>query len=79
MTDQIEAFCSEKGITAAGRIPYDRIVYESLVNRKILVEHAPDSTVAVEIRNVCGKIMELATGSGEKRAKSSVAESSVGG
>ena len=79
MTDRIEAFCAEKGIIAAGRVPYDRVVYEALVKRKILVEHAPDSPVAAEIRKVCGKIMELAAGSGKTRAKSSAAKSSVGG
>ena len=49
LTDEIERFCGDNEIPLVGKIPYDVVVTEALVARKVLVEWAPRSRVAKEI------------------------------
>ena len=49
---KIESFCKEKGIEVVGKIPFNPIVTEAMVNGKPVVEYAPQSDVAEEIGNM---------------------------
>lgn len=46
MTDNIEAYCGEKGIAVTGKIPFDPRVVEAMVHCKSIVEYAPGSEVS---------------------------------
>ena len=51
MTEQIESFCHEKNIPVVGRIRFDKIVVESMVAGKTIVDFT-DGPIADEIRNI---------------------------
>lgn len=58
-SDRIEQWCREKSIPVAGRIRFDRAVTESLVAAKPVVEFSKNGA-ASDIREVCGRLLELA-------------------
>jgi MinD superfamily P-loop ATPase len=41
MTGKIEAFCAEQHVSVVGRIPFDRIVVQALVEGKNIIGYAP--------------------------------------
>lgn len=48
-TNRIADFCAENGVEVVGKIPFNLIVTEALVNEKPLVEYAPESEVTRKI------------------------------
>jgi MinD superfamily P-loop ATPase len=55
MTDQIEQYCQEMKIGFVGKIPYDTMVTEAMVQGKTIIEFS-DGVIAKEIRNMWQKI-----------------------
>lgn len=55
MTDQIESFCRNRNIGFVGKIPYDTVVTEAMVQAKTIIEFS-DGVIAKEIRNVWEEI-----------------------
>jgi MinD superfamily P-loop ATPase len=62
ISQRIADDCSREQIALVGGIPYDRVVSEALVRRKIVLEHDPQCAVAREIRNVWENLAALAEG-----------------
>jgi len=56
MTDRIETFCRNKNIQFVGKIPYDNVVTEAMVQSKSVVEFS-DGAVAKEIQNMWEKLV----------------------
>ncbi len=56
-TEKIEGFCKEKGVEVVGKISFNPIVTEAMVNGKPVVEYAPKSDAAEEIRNTWKSIL----------------------
>lgn len=46
MAEKIEAYCLEKDISVLGRIPYDKVFLNSMLNRKTLSEFSPDHPIS---------------------------------
>jgi MinD superfamily P-loop ATPase len=44
MSNRIERWCTEQGIPAVGRIPYDRVFTDAMVHKSTVVEYAPGDT-----------------------------------
>ncbi|MCW4019328.1 MAG: ATP-binding protein [Candidatus Bathyarchaeota archaeon] len=63
-TNKILAFCKEQGIDVVGVIPFSPEVTHAMVNGKTVIEYAPESGVAEEIRNMWKK-MQLTLGYSE--------------
>ena len=57
MSDKIERYCSENEIEMAGKLPYDPIFTEAMVNRKSVIEYAPDSKVSKVISSIVKKLI----------------------
>ena len=55
MTDQIEKFCHEMNIGFVGKIPYDTIVTDAMVQAKTIVEFS-DGVISKEINRMWEKI-----------------------
>ena len=51
ISDDIEAYCSEKNIIFAGRVPFDPVVAKALVNRKSIIEYS-DGMVTTQIKGI---------------------------
>ncbi|MEW6041033.1 MAG: ATP-binding protein [Elusimicrobiota bacterium] len=51
MTEKIEKYCQKNKINLAGKIIYDSIVIESMVNKKIVVEYS-NGEITQQIKNV---------------------------
>jgi len=51
-TNQIESYCRSVGATFVGRIPFDTIVTEAMVNGKAVVEYNEYGRVSEEIRRI---------------------------
>jgi MinD superfamily P-loop ATPase len=58
-TEKIESFCKENGIDVIGKIPFNPIVTEAMVNGKTIIEYSPRSAVAKEIEGIWEKLSTL--------------------
>jgi len=58
-TEKIESFCKENGIDIIGKIPFNPIVTEAMVNGKTIIEYSPRSAVAKEIEGIWEKLSTL--------------------
>ncbi|MDZ7262154.1 MAG: ATP-binding protein [candidate division KSB1 bacterium] len=58
MTDRIEAYCRDKAIYFAGRIPYDDVVTEAMIHGKSVVEYSAGRTVEA-IKKIWESMLEL--------------------
>ena len=58
-TEKIESFCKEKGIEIVGKIPFDPIVTEAMVDGKTMIEYSSRNAVAKEIEAIWRKILTL--------------------
>jgi MinD superfamily P-loop ATPase len=56
-TEKIESFCKENGIEVVGKISFNPVVTEAMVNGKPIVEYNSESDVAREIEKVWKKIL----------------------
>lgn len=64
-TEKIVDFCEENGIKAVGKITFNPIITEAMVNGKPIVEYAPESDVAKEIERMWKNLVSaLKLGSG---------------
>ena len=57
MTDRIETYCREKGLGLAGRLPYDPVVTEAMIQGKTIPEWSQNS-LGEEIKTIWGRIQE---------------------
>jgi MinD superfamily P-loop ATPase len=55
-TEKIMGFCEENGINAVGKITFNPIITEAMVNGRPIVEYAPESNVTKEIETMWEKI-----------------------
>jgi MinD superfamily P-loop ATPase len=55
ITNQIQSFCFAKGISFVGKIQYDTIVTDAMVQEKTIIEFS-DGVIAEEIKNMWKKI-----------------------
>jgi len=63
--EKIVGFCEENGIKVAGKITFNPIVTEAMVNGKPIVEYAPGSAVTKEIEQIWKNLVSaLKLGSG---------------
>jgi MinD superfamily P-loop ATPase len=58
LTDQIEQYCQENNIGFVGKIPYDTMVTEAMVQRKTIIEFS-DGQIAREIIRIWEKMNHL--------------------
>jgi MinD superfamily P-loop ATPase len=57
MTDRIEAYCREKGLGVAGRLPYDPVVTEAMIQGKTIPE-MNGSPLGREIEKIWDRVQE---------------------
>ena len=55
-TNQIEAYCDSIGAQFLGRIPFDNIVTEAMVNGKAVVEYSKNGEVSNEINRIWNQV-----------------------
>jgi len=58
-TRKIEEYCKENNIPVLGKIPFDPIVTEAMVEGVPVVEYSPESLVSKEIKMIWKKVLEL--------------------
>ncbi len=59
-TDQIETYCESVGSTFLGRIPFDTVVTEAMVNGKSVVEYTENGDVSKEIKRIWTQVDAIA-------------------
>jgi MinD superfamily P-loop ATPase len=57
MTQEIEMYCTQNNVSIAGRLPFDKVVVDAMVNCKSIVEWAPDSEISRELKSIYNKII----------------------
>jgi MinD superfamily P-loop ATPase len=60
-TKRIVGFCRENGIEVVGKIPFNKIVTEAMVNEKPIVEYASESEVTKKIIEMWKRIVSALT------------------
>ncbi len=55
----IENFAADKGLEILGKIPYDKTVPKAIASMKPVVEFAPDSKAALEIKNLADSVEQF--------------------
>ena len=58
LTLEIEKYCKKKNIPVAGRIPFDRLVVDAMVNCKSIIEWAPDAEISKLIQEIYYTILK---------------------
>lgn len=56
MTQEIEMYCTQNNVSIAGRLPFDSVVVDAMVNCKSIIEWAPDSEISHSIKSIWNKI-----------------------
>ncbi len=56
MASEIEMYCTQNNISIAGRLPFDRVVVDAMVNCKSIVEWAPNSEFSKELSSIFKRI-----------------------
>jgi MinD superfamily P-loop ATPase len=54
---QIEKFCLEDNLNLIGKIPFNKIMVDALIQQQTIIEYAPDSDVAVYIKDIWNQII----------------------
>jgi MinD superfamily P-loop ATPase len=57
MTNEIEMYCTQNNVSIAGRLPFDSVVIDAMVNCKSIVEWAPDSEFSNKLKSIWNKIV----------------------
>jgi MinD superfamily P-loop ATPase len=52
ITKQIEQYCLNEKIDLAGKLPFDTLVVDAMVNCKSIIEWAPNSALSNELREI---------------------------
>jgi len=58
-SEEIIEFCHNMNVNVVGKIPFDRLVTEAMVNGRPIVEYAPESSVAKELRRIWDKVHSI--------------------
>lgn len=56
MASEIELLCNELGVSLAGKLPFDPLVVDAMVNCKSIIEWSPNSEIAKDIENIFERI-----------------------
>jgi MinD superfamily P-loop ATPase len=59
MTSRIETYCNQTGIQVIGKLPFDPLIVEAMVNCQSITDYAPDSDISKRIRNTYSKIITV--------------------
>lgn len=62
MTKHIEEFCQEKNIEILGKIPYSKDFTHAMTEKKSIIEYAPESEIAKELKNIWTRTQEKLRG-----------------
>jgi len=57
MTHEIELYCTQNNVSLAGRLPFDSVVVDAMVNCKSIVEWAPDSEISISLQSIYNHII----------------------
>jgi MinD superfamily P-loop ATPase len=58
-TESVVKFCEKNQVEVAGKIPFNPIVTDAMVNGKPILEYAPGSDVAQEIKGVWNRVLSV--------------------
>ena len=56
LTTEVEELCKIYDVRVIGKIPFDRVVVDAMVNRKSIIEFNPDSVVSIELKKIWNTI-----------------------
>jgi len=57
MSEKIETYCSDNGITLIGKVRFDKAVVEAMVEGKTIMEYK-DTSAKIEIQEIWGKLQD---------------------
>ena len=58
LSDQITNWCRSVQIPVIGKLPFDRVVVDAMVNCESVINWAPNSRISNEIKNIWNKLMQ---------------------
>jgi len=59
MSVRIEEWCREQGYDVVGKLPFEELVVEAMVQGKSITEWAPDHVISREIKNIWSSILNI--------------------
>ena len=59
MTSRIETYCYQRGIKVIGKLQFDPLIVEAMVNCQSIIDYAPDSDISKRIRNSYSKLLQF--------------------
>jgi MinD superfamily P-loop ATPase len=63
-TARIEAYCRAQGIELVGKLPYDNVVTEAMVQGQPVTAYQPEGSMAVALREVWARVRKRLNGAG---------------
>lgn len=58
VSQHIEEWCGQKGITVLGKLPFDKRVVEAMVNHQSVVERHPDAEISIMLKEIWNNIVK---------------------
>ncbi len=59
VADEIERFCTQNDLLLAGKIPFNTMMVDAMVNQKTITEYAPESELALDLRTIWQRIEKM--------------------
>jgi MinD superfamily P-loop ATPase len=56
MAEKIEEYCKKEGVPLLGKIPFNPVITDAMVNGKSVIQYAPDSEISRSIREMWEKM-----------------------
>ncbi len=57
ISNKLEEWCKSMKIPVIGKIPFDKLIVDAMVNCQSIIDYAPDSEVSNEIKSIWNKIV----------------------
>ncbi len=58
MAREIEKYCEHQGLPVIGKVPFDKIMVEAMVDQKSVIEYDPSSKISKLLTDIWGQIIE---------------------
>ncbi|MEA3503926.1 MAG: 4Fe-4S binding protein [Bacteroidota bacterium] len=58
LADEIEEYCASNGIELLGKVPFDKIMVDAMVNQQTIIEYSPNHPISLKIKEIWNKIVD---------------------
>lgn len=57
LVKEIEVYCAENKMEVLGKVPFDKIMVDAMVNQQTIIEYSPNHPISIKIKEIWQKII----------------------